>query len=171
MRAQVAQPPQHENLRSMLCRLISMDKKPMNILPVPPTATSVGSTMKNGGSGKLSRLSWKLFQETSKPKKKALMEVKNGSNMRTLAMVLRNERELLTQSKEQEDEIATLCLQLKQKDIEVEHFKDLGPRQQWEEIRTLKDVVLFLETQPDRHLQDEISMLMGQIQCLAEELV
>ncbi|KAG8096736.1 hypothetical protein GUJ93_ZPchr0013g34467 [Zizania palustris] len=41
---------------------------------------------------------------------------------------------------------------------------------QWEEIRTLKDVVLFLNSQLDRHLRDEISTLTGQIQCLAEEL-
>ncbi|KAG8065823.1 hypothetical protein GUJ93_ZPchr0004g39980 [Zizania palustris] len=41
---------------------------------------------------------------------------------------------------------------------------------QWEEIRMLKDVMLFLNSQLDRHLQDEISTLTGQIQCLPEDL-
>ncbi|EAZ28599.1 hypothetical protein OsJ_12586 [Oryza sativa Japonica Group] len=59
----------------------------------------------------------------SEPKKKALTEVKNGGNTRTFAMVLRSERELLTQSKEQEDEIAGLRLQLEQKDTEVKADK------------------------------------------------
>jgi hypothetical protein len=52
---------------------------------------------------------------------------------------------------------------------QVERLKDLCLRQR-EEIRTLKDAVLFPDTQPDRHLRDEISTLTGQIQCLAEEL-
>ncbi|XP_015690511.1 uncharacterized protein LOC102719940 [Oryza brachyantha] len=172
LRGQEAQPPQHGNLGSVLRRLISMDKKPGKNLPVPPAAATAAAAKNNGG-GKLPGLSRKLFQKgaSSEPKKKALTEVKNGgnSNTRTLAMVLRSERELLTQSKEQEDEIAALRLQLEQKDMEVERLKDLCLRQR-EEIRTLKDAVLFPDTQPDRHLRDEISTLTGQIQCLAEEL-
>ncbi|KAL5217812.1 hypothetical protein ABZP36_018496 [Zizania latifolia] len=170
LRAQVAQPPQpqHGNLGSVLRRLISMDKKPTKNLPVPPAAAA--GAVKNGGGGKLPGLSRKLFQKgPSESKKKALTEVKNSGNTRTLAMVLRSERELLTQSKEQEDEIAALRLQLEQKDREVERLKDLCLRQR-EEIRKLKDAVLFPDTQPDRHLRDEISTLTGQIQCLAEEL-
>ncbi|BAS86412.1 Os03g0750900 [Oryza sativa Japonica Group] len=160
---------QHGNLGSVLRRLISMDKKPAKNLPVPPAAAAAAAA-KNGSGGKLPGLSRKLFQKgSSEPKKKALTEVKNGGNTRTLAMVLRSERELLTQSKEQEDEIAALRLQLEQKDTEVERLKDLCLRQR-EEIRTLKDAVLFPDTQPDRHLRDEISTLTGQIQCLAEEL-
>ncbi|KAL5209918.1 hypothetical protein ABZP36_005541 [Zizania latifolia] len=164
--AQPTQQPQHGNLGSVLRRLISMDKKPTKNLPVLPAAGAV----KNGGGGKLPVLSRKLFQKgASEGKKKALTEVRNGGNTRTLAMVLRSERELLTQSKEQEDEIAALRLQLEQKDREVERLKDLCLRQR-EEIRTLKDAVLFPDSQPDRHLRDEISTLTGQIQCLAEEL-
>jgi hypothetical protein len=51
--------------------------------------------------------------------------------------------------------------------------QDLCLRQR-EEIRTLKDAVLFLdadpELEPDRRLRDEISTLTDQIQCLAQEL-
>ncbi|KAM0823013.1 hypothetical protein ACQ4PT_071146 [Festuca glaucescens] len=164
------QPQPHGNLGSVLRRLISMDKKPStkNLLPVPPAAVAPA---KNGG-GKLPALSRKLFQKApSEGKRKALTEVKNSgnANTRTLAMVLRSERELLSQSKEQEDEIAALRRQLDQKDSEVERLKDLCLRQR-EEIKTLKDAVLFPDTQPDRHVRDEISTLTGQIQCLAAEL-
>lgn len=67
--------------------------------------------------------------------------------------------------------IAALRLQLENKDREVERLKDLCLRQR-EEIRTLKDVVLFLhvEPEPDRRLRDDISTLTDQIQCLAQEL-
>ena len=60
--------------------------------------------------------------------------------------------------------IATLRLQLENKDREVERLKDLCLRQR-EEIRTLKDVVLFLhvEPEPDRRLRDDISALTDQI--------
>lgn len=176
--------PQHQgNLGSVLRRLISMDKKPPSAkshLPVPPAAVAAA---KNTGGGKLPGLSRKLFQKGSSAdtaaaakKTKALTDVKNGgnnANTRTLAMVLRSERELLAQSKAQEDEIAALRLQLENKDREVERLKDLCLRQR-EEIRTLKDAVLFPDAEPepqsDRRLRDEISTLTGQIQCLAQEL-
>ncbi|RCV40876.1 hypothetical protein SEVIR_9G089000v4 [Setaria viridis] len=177
--------PQHQgNLGSVLRRLISMDKKPPSAkghLPVPPAAAAAAAAKNNGG-GKLPGLSRKLFQKgpsadaAAANKTKALTDVKNGgnnANTRTLAMVLRSERELLAQSKAQEDEIAALRLQLENKDREVERLKDLCLRQR-EEIRTLKDAVLFpdaeREPEPDRRLRDEISTLTGQIQCLAQEL-
>ncbi|XP_062214572.1 uncharacterized protein LOC133915436 [Phragmites australis] len=177
------QPHHHGNLGSVLRRLISMDKKPpaKNHLQVPP-ATTVAAAKNNGGGGKLPGLSRKLlFQKGSseggnKKKAAALTDVKNGcnnANTRTLAMVLRSERELLAQSKAQEDEIAALRLQLENKDREVERLRDLC-LQQREEIRALKDAVLFpdaeKEPEPDRRLRDEISTLTGQIQCLAQEL-
>uniref|UniRef100_A0ACD6A550 Uncharacterized protein n=1 Tax=Avena sativa TaxID=4498 RepID=A0ACD6A550_AVESA len=174
LRCQAAPQPQpHGNLGSVLRRLISMDKKPSskNLLPAPPAAV-LPAKNGGGGGGKLPGLSRKLFQKgPPEGKRTALTEVKSSSNAntRTLAMVLRSERELLSQSKEQEDEIAALRLQLEQKDIEVERLKDLCLRQR-EEIRTLKDAVLFPDTQPDRHVRDEISTLTGQIQCLADEL-
>ncbi|PWZ22857.1 hypothetical protein Zm00014a_037336 [Zea mays] len=181
-----AKPQAHGNLGSVLRRLISMDKKPpssKNQLPVPPAAAAAAAAAaKNNGGGKLPGLSRKLFQKASSteaaaPRKtKALMEVKNSSNnanTRTLGMVLRSERELLAQTRAQEDEIAALRLQLENKDREVERLKDLCLRQR-EEIRTLKDAVLFPdaepEPEPDRRLRDEISTLTDQIQCLAQEL-
>ncbi|CAN6286811.1 unnamed protein product [Urochloa humidicola] len=180
------QPQQHQgNLGSVLRRLISMDKKPPSAkthLPVPPAAVAAAAAAKNNGGGKLPGLSRKLFQKGSSAdaaagkKTKALAEAKNGgnnANTRTLAMVLRSERELLAQSRAQEDEIAALRLQLENKDREVERLKDLCLRQR-EEISTLKDAVLFpdagAEPEPDRRLRDEISTLTGQIQCLAQEL-
>uniref|UniRef100_A0A0D9ZD79 Uncharacterized protein n=1 Tax=Oryza glumipatula TaxID=40148 RepID=A0A0D9ZD79_9ORYZ len=132
-----------------------MDKKPAKNLPVPPAAAAAAAAAKNGSGGKLPGLSRKLFQKgSSEPKKKALTEVKNGGNTRTLAMVLRSERELLTQSKEQEDEIAALRLQLEQKDTEVERLKDLCLRQR-EEIRTLKDAVKADKHTPRSCFDDE----------------
>ncbi|KAK3146067.1 hypothetical protein QOZ80_3BG0261210 [Eleusine coracana subsp. coracana] len=174
---------QHGNLGSVLRRLISMDKKPPaknhHHLPVPPAAAAAAAAKNNGG-GKLPGLSRKLFQKGSsdggKKKPAALTDAKNGgnnANTRTLAMVLRSERELLAQNKAQEDEIATLRFQLENKDREVERLKNLCLRQK-EEISTLKDAVLFPDAQPgpepDRRLRDEISTLTGQIQNLAQEL-
>jgi hypothetical protein len=175
---------QHGKLGSVLRRLISMDKKPPtknhHYLPVPPAAAAAAAAKNNGG-GKLPGLSRKLFQKGSsegsnKKKLAALTDVKNGgnnANTRTLAMVLRSERELLAQSKAQDDEIAALRFQLENKDREVERLKDLCLRQK-EEISALKDAVLFPDAQPgpepDRRLRDEISTLTGQIQSLALEL-
>ncbi|GJM96632.1 hypothetical protein PR202_ga13491 [Eleusine coracana subsp. coracana] len=147
-----------------------MDKKPPaknhHHLPVPPAAAAAAAAKNNGG-GKLPGLSRKLFQKGSsdggKKKPAALTDAKNGGN----------ERELLTQNKAQEDEIAALRFQLENKDREVERLKDLCLRQK-EEISTLKDAVLFPDAQPgpepDRRLRDEISTLTGQIQNLAQEL-
>lgn len=66
----------------------------------------------------------KLFGKDKEEKKtiKALTDVKgsgNNSNTRTLAMVLRSERELLSANKEQELEIAELKLTLEAKNREV----------------------------------------------------
>ena len=55
--------------------------------------------------------------EKEKKEVKALTEVKG--NTRTLAMVLRSERELLSMNKEQETEIADLKLMLEEKNKEV----------------------------------------------------
>lgn len=78
------------------------------------------------GNG-LSALHKKLFkgvvkrdegsEEKKKKKKKALTEVKE--NTRSLAMVLRSERELLSMNKEQENQIDELKLVIEEKNIEV----------------------------------------------------
>jgi hypothetical protein len=57
------------------------------------------------------------FEDKKKKKVKALTEVKE--NTRTLAMVLRSERELLGMNKEQEMEIAQLKFMLEEKSTEV----------------------------------------------------
>lgn len=69
-------------------------------------------TVRGGGGGKstLGTLQRKLFG-------KALTEVKG--NTRTLSMVLRSERELLSMNKDQDTEIADLKFQLQDKNREV----------------------------------------------------
>ncbi|KAL6992911.1 hypothetical protein U1Q18_011029 [Sarracenia purpurea var. burkii] len=119
--------------------------------------------------------------------KKALTEFK--SNTRTLAMVLRSERELLSQNKEQEAEITELKLMLEEKNREVEKLKDLCLKQR-EEIKALKSAILFpdvmnsqlqvlLEKQGSElkqakqlipSLQRQVTSLTGQLQWLAEDL-
>ncbi|XP_009795890.1 uncharacterized protein LOC107776998 [Nicotiana tabacum] len=142
------------------------------------------------GTG-LSALHKKLFKgvkrEEGSEKKKALIEVKG--NTRTLAMVLRSERELLSMNKEQEDQIVELKLMLEEKNIEVEKLKDLCLKQR-EEIKSLKNSILFpdvmnsqlqefLEKQGSElkqakqlipSLQRQVTSLTGQLQCLAVDL-
>ncbi|KAK7245972.1 hypothetical protein RIF29_40827 [Crotalaria pallida] len=137
-----------------------------------------------------SALQKKLFgkeKEKVVAKKKALTEVKE--NTRTLAMVLRSERELLTMNKDQEAEISKLKFMLEEKNQEVEKLKDLCLKQR-EEIRSLKSAVLFpdvmnsqlqelLEKQGAELkqakqvipvLQHQVTSLTGQLQSLAEDL-
>lgn len=136
----------------------------------------------------------KLFGKDKEEKKtiKALTDVKgsgNNSNTRTLAMVLRSERELLSANKEQELEIAELKLTLEAKNREVEKLKDLCLKQR-EEMKSLKNAILFpdvmnsqlqelLEKQGSElkqakqlipTLQRQVTSLTGQLQCLAEDL-
>ncbi|KAF2306056.1 hypothetical protein GH714_010656 [Hevea brasiliensis] len=136
----------------------------------------------------------KLFGKEKEKEKtvKALTDVKgtgNNSNARTLAMVLRSERELLSANKEQEMEIAELKLTLEAKNREVEKLKDLCLKQR-EEIKSLKSAILFpdvmnsqlqelLEKQGSElkqakqlipSLQRQVTSLTGQLQCLAEDL-
>lgn len=149
------------------------------------------------GNG-LSALHKKLFKgvvkrdEGSEEKKKnnsnkALTEVK--ANTRSLAMVLRSERELLSMNKEQENQIDELKLMIEEKNKEVEKLKDLCLKQR-EEIKSLKNAVLFpdvvssqlqelLEKQSSElkqanqlipSLQKQVTSLTGQLQCLAYDL-
>ncbi|KAK4373648.1 hypothetical protein RND71_009032 [Anisodus tanguticus] len=119
--------------------------------------------------------------------KKALTEVK--ANTRTLAMVLRSERELLSMNKEHENQIVELKLLVEEKNREVEKLRGLCLKQR-EEIKSLKNDVLFpdvmnsqlqelLEKQGSElkqakqlipSLQDQVTSLTGQIQCLAYDL-
>ncbi|MED6166368.1 hypothetical protein PIB30_108555, partial [Stylosanthes scabra] len=89
----------------------------------------------------LSSLQKKLFGgKVQSSEVKALTEVKG--NTRTLAMVLRSERELLTMNKEREGEICQLKILLDEKNKEVEKLKDLCLKQR-EEIKSLKNAILF----------------------------
>lgn len=138
-----------------------------------------------------STLQKKLFGKSGssekKEKVKALTEVKG--NTRTLAMVLRSERELLSVNKEQEEEILRLKLMIENKNKEVEKLKDLCLNQR-EEIKSLKSSILFPDVTNSQlqelvekqgtelkeakqvipSLQQQVSSLTGQLQSLAEDL-
>lgn len=164
------------------------------VIPVDFIAEDLKKTAKRGSG--LSSLHKKLFKGSSSGggvKKeegsamKALTEVKG--NTRTLGMVLRSERELLSMNKEQEDQIVELKLMLEEKNREVEKLKDLCLKQR-EEIKSLKNSILFpdvmnyqvqdlLEKQGSElkqakqlipNLQRQVTSLTGQLQCLAEDL-
>lgn len=111
-----------------------------------------------GGTTGFGGLHKKLFGSKGKGdesdrKKKALTEVK--PNARTLAMVLRSERELLSQNKDQETEIIELKLMLEEKNREVDKLKDMCLKQR-EEIKALKSAVLF----PDVMMHNQVQGLV-----------
>ncbi|KAL2932232.1 MORC family CW-type zinc finger protein 3 [Bienertia sinuspersici] len=164
------------------------------IVPADFIAEDLKKSARKGSN--LSALPKKLFgkgsnsssNSTSGDKKaKALTEVK--TNTRTLAMVLRSERELLTLNKDQETEISDLKSLLQERNLEVEKLKNLCLKQR-EEITALKSAILFpdemncqlhelLEKQGSElkqakqvipNLQRQISSLTGQLQCLSEDL-
>ncbi|XP_024022164.1 uncharacterized protein LOC21393877 isoform X2 [Morus notabilis] len=161
------------------------------VIPSDVIAEDLKKTARKGTN--FSALHKKLFgkgtpsSEKEKREVKALTEVKG--NTRTLAMVLRSERELLSLTKEQEMGISELKLMLEEKNTEVEKLKDLCLKQR-EEIKALKDAILFpdvinsqfqdiLEKQGSElkqakqlipTLQRQVTSLTGQLQCLAEDL-
>ncbi|XP_057765067.1 uncharacterized protein LOC130985908 [Salvia miltiorrhiza] len=187
----------HINFSSMVKKLVENNKKVKN-LDKGPKAFVIASDLlaedlKKGAkkSAGLSGLHKKLFKGSEKKgdesSKKALTEVK--TNTRTLAMVLRSERELLSLNKEQDHQIAHLKSLLDDKNTEVEKLKDLCLKQR-EEIKSLKSAVLFpdvmnsqvqnlLEKQGSElkqakqlipNLQRQVTSLTGQLQSLAEDL-
>ncbi|KAI6704156.1 hypothetical protein NL676_013292 [Syzygium grande] len=160
------------------------------VIPVDVIAEDLRKGAK--GRNQLGVLPRKLFEKKVKKESvKALTEVKGGgnSNARTLAMVLRSERELLSANKELEMEVAELKLMLEQKNREVEKLKDLCLSQR-EEIKALKSAVLFpevtnneLQEQLEKQgtelrqakmiipaLQKQVTSLTGQLQCLADDI-
>lgn len=101
----------------------NLDKAPKKLVIA---SDLLAEDLKKGAkkSSGLSGLHKKLFKGSSgsakrgdESSKKALTEV--TSNTRTLAMVLRSERELLNLNKEQEDKIADLNILLQDKNREV----------------------------------------------------
>ncbi|KAK2998556.1 hypothetical protein RJ639_024041 [Escallonia herrerae] len=134
----------------------------------------IAEDLRKNGRGKgtnFAGLHKKLFGRSENSGGKALVEVK--ANTRTLAMVLRSERELLI--------IAA--------GLQVEKLKDLCLKQR-EEIKQLKSAVLFPDTinsqlqellekqgselnqakQLIPNLQQQVTSLTGQLQCIAEDL-
>ncbi|KAK8919162.1 hypothetical protein KSP39_PZI021302 [Platanthera zijinensis] len=159
-------------------------------IPADAIAEDLKQAAVKGSGGGFSNLHRKLFNRTGsadRAPRKALAEVSN--NTRTLGMVLRSERELLSQNKEYEEEIAELRLLLEARNREVDKLKDLCLKQR-EEVKALKDAILFpdvinpriqdmLERQGSElkearkiipSLQQQVSSHAGQIQCLVEAL-
>ncbi|XP_022714451.1 uncharacterized protein LOC111274059 [Durio zibethinus] len=183
------------NLTNMVKRF--MDKKSTKktigqlVIPSDVLAEDLKKTARKGAA--FTALQRKLFgkgsadKDRDKEEVKALTEVKG--NTRTLAMVLRSERQLLSSNKEQEMEIAELKLLLQDKNREVEKLKDLCLKQR-EEIKSLKSAILFpdvmnsqlkelvekqgseltLAKQLIPTLQRQVTSLTGQLQCLALDL-
>lgn len=107
-------------------RTKNLDKGPKFVIASDFVALDLKKNAKK--STGLSGLHKKLFKGSSgssssvakrgdESSKKALTEVK--SNTRTLAMVLRSERELLSLNKDHEEQIAELKILLQQKNMEV----------------------------------------------------
>lgn len=192
----------HPNLTTLMKRF--MDKKSTNnktkttmglmggvgqlVIPSDVLADDLKKTARKGTA--FTALQRKLFGKGSADKKevKVLTEVKG--NTRTLAMVLRSERDLLGANKEQEIEISQLKLLLQDKNREVEKLKDLCLKQR-EEIKSLKNAILFPDAAMNSPLQDlvgnqsseltqakqliptlqrQVTSLTGQLQCLAQDL-
>ncbi|KAA8537281.1 hypothetical protein F0562_027032 [Nyssa sinensis] len=187
-----------QNLSAMVKKFMDKRSKPKAanrtalVIPADFIAEDLKKTARKGTN--FTALHRKLFTKGSgsssgrdESETKALTEVK--ANTRTLAMVLRSERELLSQNKEQEAEISELKLMLEEKNREVDKLKDLCLKQR-EEIKALKSAILFpdvinsqlqelLEKQGSElkqakqlipNLQSQVSSLTGQLQCLAEDL-
>ncbi|KAK8500357.1 hypothetical protein V6N13_008856 [Hibiscus sabdariffa] len=173
-----------------------MDTKSANkktgllVIPSDVIAEDLKKTVRKGAA--FTALQRKLFGKGSsnkdhKKEVKALTEVKE--NTRTLAMVLRSERELLSANKELEMEVSELKLLLQDKNREVEKLKDLCLKQR-EEIKSLKSAILFPDVMNSQlqdlvekqgseltqakqlipTLQRQVTSLTGQLQCLAEDI-
>ncbi|KAJ8759856.1 hypothetical protein K2173_009957 [Erythroxylum novogranatense] len=194
----------HNNLSAMMKTFMSKkgtlsgttkgsSKNPVGlVIPADVIAEDLKKTARKGTS--FVGLQKKLFGKEKEKKRevKALTEVKGGGsngNTRTLAMVLRSERELLTANKDLETEIAELKLKMEDKNRELEKLKDLCLKQR-EDIKSLKNAILFpdamnsqlqdlLEQQGSElkqakqlipTLQKQVTSLTGQLKCLADDL-
>ncbi|KAL8469200.1 hypothetical protein ACS0TY_032144 [Phlomoides rotata] len=186
------------NFSSMVKKMVeskkakNSDRAPKFVIAADFLAEDLKKNAKK--SSGLSGLHKKLFKGSSagakrgdESSKKALTEVK--SNTRTLAMVLRSERELLSLNKEHEEQIAELNILLEEKNREVEKLKDLCLKQR-EEIKSLKNAVLFPDVMTSQlqdllvrqgselkeakqlipSLQRQVTSLTGHLQNLAEDL-
>ncbi|XP_020525792.1 uncharacterized protein LOC18438766 isoform X1 [Amborella trichopoda] len=185
-------PKLDQNFTSLVKKFMEKKGKPKALdpaklaIPADFIADDLKKNMKKGSN--FSVLQHKLFPKPSDCKEtRKLTDVK--PNTRTLAMVLRSERELLNQNKEYETEIKELQQLLSQKNREVQNLKDLCIEQR-EEIRALKSTKLFpdaktsylhdlLEKQGSElkqasevipALQEQVTSLTDQLQFLAKGL-
>ncbi|GAV59869.1 hypothetical protein CFOL_v3_03400 [Cephalotus follicularis] len=184
----------HANITTLVKKLMNkksssssaLRPKSQGVLVLPPDVIPEDLKKTERKGANFTALHRKLFGKTEK-EVKALSEVKG--NARTLGMVLRSERELLSANKEQELEIDKLQLLIQDKNREVERLKDLCLKQR-EDIKALKSAILFpdvmnsqlqelLEKQDSElkqakqvipTLQRQVTSLTGQLQCLAEDL-
>ncbi|XWS15458.1 hypothetical protein CRYUN_Cryun34aG0002600 [Craigia yunnanensis] len=174
------------NLTTMVKRF--MDKKSTNttmgleqlVIPSDVVAEDLKKNARKGAA--FTALQRKLFgkgsvdKDRDKKEVKALTEVKG--NTRTLAMVLRSERELLSANKEQEMEIAELKFLLQDKNREREEIKSLKstilfPDVMNSQLRQLVEKQGSELTQAKQlipTLQRQVTSLTGQLQCLALDL-
>ncbi|XWS12952.1 hypothetical protein CRYUN_Cryun37aG0134000 [Craigia yunnanensis] len=189
--------PADHNFTSMVKRF--MDKKSTKmtmglgqlVIPSDVLSDDLKNTARKGAA--FTTLHRKLFGKGSSHKDRDKNEVKAltvvKGNTRTLAMVLRSERELLSANKEREMEIAELKLLLQDKNREVEKLKDLCLKQR-EDIKSLKSAILFPDVMNSQFqdlvekqgseltqakqliptLQRQVTSLTGQLQCLAQDL-
>ncbi|GJZ03949.1 hypothetical protein Tco_0537224 [Tanacetum coccineum] len=108
----------------------------------------------------------KLFGSGDGKKKKALTELKqpnNAVNARTLAMVLKSERELLSQNKDQESEILQLKSILNDKNMRLPYVSLF--------LSFFSSSILKTPSQTYHPtLQRQVTSLTDQLQCLAEDL-
>ncbi|XP_077230148.1 structural maintenance of chromosomes protein [Tasmannia lanceolata] len=193
--ADIIAPPKiknEQNFGSMVKKLMrSKPKTPIDRMTLVVPKDFIAEDLKKsaGRGSNLTNFPKKLFQKGTKDRMeiKALTEVK--ANTRSLAMVLRSERELLSQNKEYEAEITELREMLEGKNREVEKLKDLCLNQR-EEIKSLKSAILFPDVMNSQlkelyekqgselkqakqvipTLQKQVTSLTGQLQCLAEDL-
>ncbi|KAF3784849.1 hypothetical protein EJ110_NYTH29422 [Nymphaea thermarum] len=184
-----------QNFTSLVKRFIERKAKPSKAATPPKLvipADIIASDLKKTAAkaSRVSNLHRKFFEKASDHRsqtKKALPEGKE--NTRTLAMVLKSERDLMSRNKEYEMEIEELKGMLVEKNDEVVKLKDVCLRQR-EEIRALKSSILLpdistlqlekllekqgLELRHARevipNLQEQVSSLTGQIRSLAEGL-
>ncbi|KAL8192577.1 hypothetical protein R6Q57_027762 [Mikania cordata] len=139
-----------QNLSAMVKKFMASSTKPKPREFVLPTALLADDFKKKTSIRGATTGFKKLFagkgDDQGEKKKKALPEA------RTLATVLKSERELLSRNKDQETEILHLNSMLQEKNIEVDKLKDLCLKQR-EEIKALKSAILF----PDQEKQEDVS--------------
>ncbi|KAG6383398.1 hypothetical protein SASPL_156848 [Salvia splendens] len=130
---------------------------------------------KSAGLGGLHKKLFKggLVKRGDEGSKEALTEVR--SNTRTLAMVLRSERELLSLNKEQEELIAELKFLLEEKNTEIKSLKSavLFPdsvNSQVHDFLEKQGVELKQAKQLIPNLQRQVTSLTGKLQSLAQDL-